>query len=109
MALKQISLVVPVDYPPDEAQDNILRAVDPRLRALGYAPQSDTGTVAYRLKVYWPAFVWAVRALRGERVTFTFESRGAGTHVRVDGRLRDDAYTEVTEALGPAGQPEGGQ
>jgi hypothetical protein len=42
----------------------------------------------------------AVRRLQKERVTFTFEEQGQVTEMRVTGRLRDRAHTELTEALG---------
>jgi hypothetical protein len=98
--MKAIDLAVTVDGPVAEAHSRILDRVDQRLRSAGYNGHEKTGTLEYRPKFTIPAFVWAIRRLRNEQLTFTFEEQGRVTEVRAFGRLRDRAYAEVAEALG---------
>ena len=72
--MHDIDLTVTVDQPMPQAQDQILDRVDHRLRGVGLAMH--------------------------EGVTFTFDPHGRATEVRVTGKLRDRAHTELAEALG---------
>ena len=98
--MQDIDLTVTVDQPMPDAQDRILDRVDDRLRAVGYTRRAAPGGVDYRPKFVGLVFVWLVRRLQHEHVTFTFDARGAATEVRAAGRLRDRAHAELTEALG---------
>ena len=55
--------------------------------------------VEFRPRFIGLAIVWAVRRLQDEHVTFTFEEHGRTTEVRVTGKLRRRAHTEVTRAF----------
>ena len=98
--MQDIDLTVTVDQPMPDAQDRILDRVDDRLRAVGFTQRAAPGGVEYRPKFVGLVFVWLIRRLRHEDVTFTFDARGRSTEVRAAGRLRDRAHTELTEALG---------
>jgi hypothetical protein len=98
--MQDIDLTVTLDQPMPDAQDRILDRVDDRLRAVGFTRRAAPGGVDYRPKFVGLVFVWLVRRLRHEHVTFTFDARGRSTEVRAAGRLRDRAHTELTEALG---------
>jgi hypothetical protein len=98
--MQDIDLTVTVDQPMPAAQDRILDRVDHRLRGAGLTQKVTLGGVDYRPKFVGLVFVWLIRRLRHEGVTFTFDARGRSTEVRAAGRLRDRAHTELTEALG---------
>jgi hypothetical protein len=98
--MQPVDLTVTVDRPMPGAQARILNVIDPRLRALGYAPRSKATTVQYRPRFTGLVITWLNRRLRNEHVAFTFDEQGPVTEVRASGRLRDRARTEVTEALG---------
>jgi hypothetical protein len=98
--MQDIDLTVTVDQPMPDAQDRILDRVDDRLRAVGYTRRAASGGVDYRPKFVGLVFVWLVRRAMHEGVTFTFDPHGRATEVRVAGKLRDRAHTELTEALG---------
>src|ERR1700684_4567123 len=98
--MQDIDLTVTVDQPMPDAQDHILTRGDARLRAAGLTQRATPGGVQYRPKFIGLVFVWLIRRLRHEGVTFTFDARGRSTEVRAAGRLRDRAHTELTEALG---------
>jgi hypothetical protein len=98
--MQDIDLTVTVDQPMPDAQDRILDRVDDRLRAVGYTRRAAPGGVDYRPKFVGLVFVWLVRRAMHEGVTFTFDPHGRATEVRVAGKLRDRAHTELTEALG---------
>jgi hypothetical protein len=94
--MQDIDLTVTVDQAMPDAQDRILD----RLRAVGLTQHVTPGGVDYRPKFIGLVFVWLVRRLQHEGVTFTFDPHGRATEVRVAGKLRDRAHTELTEALG---------
>jgi hypothetical protein len=98
--MQDIDLTVTVDQPMPDAQDRILDRVDDRLRGVGLTQRVTPGGVEYRPKFVGLVFVWLIRRVRHEGVTFTFDARGRSTEVRAAGRLRDRAHTELTEALG---------
>jgi hypothetical protein len=98
--MQDIDLTVTVDQPMPDAQDRILDRVDARLRGVGYTRRAAPGGVDYRPKFVGLVFVWLVRRAMHEGVTFTFDPHGRATEVRVAGKLRDRAHTELTEALG---------
>ena len=98
--MKTLDFAVTVDQPLPEARTGILDGVDRRLRSAGFAQHVDGDTVHYRPRFVGLVIVWAVRRLTGEHVTFTFETQGRTTEVRVTGKLRDRAHAEVTEAFG---------
>jgi hypothetical protein len=98
--MQDIDLTVTVDQPMPDAQDRILDQVDHRLRGAGLTQRVTPGGVDYRPKFVGLVFVWLVRRLRHDGVTFTFDARGRFTEVRAAGRLRDRAHAELTEALG---------
>jgi hypothetical protein len=98
--MQDIDLTVTVDQPMPDAQDRILDRVDDRLRGVGLTQRVTPGGVDYRPKFIGLVFVWLVRRLQHEGVTFTFDPHGRATEVRVAGKLRDRAHTELTEALG---------
>jgi hypothetical protein len=91
---------VTVNGPVPQAQSRIHDSVDQRLRSAGYAGREKDEALEYRPKFAVPVVVWAIRRLQNEHVTFAFEEQGRVTEVRVTGRLRDRAHTELTEALG---------
>ncbi|MGH3405917.1 MAG: hypothetical protein ACRDRJ_25980 [Streptosporangiaceae bacterium] len=98
--MKDIDLTVTVDQPMPQAQNRILDRVDQRLRGVGLTQRVTPGGLEYRPKFIGLVFVWLVRRLQHEGVTFTFDARGRATEVRAAGRLRNRAYAELTEALG---------
>ena len=98
--MHDINLTVTVDQPMPDAQDRILDQVDDRLRGVGLTQHVTAGGVDYRPKFIGLVFVWLVRRLQHEHVMVTFDARGRSTEVRVAGKLRDRAHTELTEALG---------
>jgi hypothetical protein len=98
--MQDIDLTVTVDQPMPDAQDQILDRVDHRLRGAGYTQHVTPGGVEYRPKFVGLVFVWLIRRLQHDGVTFTFDARGRSTEVQAAGRLRDRAHTELTEALG---------
>jgi hypothetical protein len=98
--MQDIDLTVTVDQPMPDAQDRILDRVDDRLRGVGLTRRVTPGGVVYRPKFIGLVFVWLIRRLRHEGVTLTFDAHGRATEVRVAGKLRDRAHTELTEALG---------
>jgi hypothetical protein len=98
--MQDIDLTVTVDQPMPDAQDQILDRVDDRLRGVGLTQRVTPGGVQYRPKFIGLVFVWLVRRAMHEGVTFTFDPRGRATEVRVAGKLRGRAHTELTEALG---------
>jgi hypothetical protein len=98
--MQDINLTVTVDQPMPDAQDRILDRVDHRLRGASLTKHVTPGGVEYRPKFIGLIFVWLVRRLQHEGVTFTFDAHGPATEVRVAGKLRDRAHTELTEALG---------
>lgn len=98
--MKTIDLAVTVDQPADGARIRILDGVGHRLRSSGFTEHADGNTVKYRPKFIGLVFIWLARILSGEQVTFTFEEQGRTTEVRITGKLRQRAYTEVTEAFG---------
>ena len=98
--MQDIDLTVTVDQPMPDAQDRILDRVDHRLRGVGLTQRVTPGGVEYRPKFVGLVLVWLVRRALHEGVTFTFDPRGPATEVRVAGKLRDRAHTELTEALG---------
>jgi hypothetical protein len=98
--MHDINLTVTVDQPMPAAQDRILDRVDHRLRGAGLTQHVTRAGVAYQPKFIGLVFVWLARRAMHEGVTFTFDPRGRSTEVRVAGKLRDRAHTELTEALG---------
>jgi hypothetical protein len=98
--MHDINLTVTVDQPMPAAQDRILDRVDHRLRGAGLTQHVTPAGVAYQPKFIGLVFVWLARRAMHEGVTFTFDPRGRSTEVRVAGKLRDRAHTELTEALG---------
>ena len=98
--MQDIDLTVTVDQPMPAAQDRILDRVDDRLRGVGLTQRVTPGGVEYRPKFVGLVFVWLIRRLRHEGVTFTFDAHGPATEVRVAGKLRDRAHADLTEALG---------
>jgi hypothetical protein len=98
--MNQIDLTMTVDGPVPEAQSVILDRVGPRLRDVGLTGREVDGAVVYRPKFIGLVWLWLVRRLLGEGVTFTFTEQGPVTQVRATGKLRDRARAEVTEALG---------
>jgi len=98
--MKTIDFAVTIDGPAAEAQSRILDRVDHRLRSAGFTGHEKAGALEYRPKFAVPAVIWAVRRLRNEQVTFTFEERGRVTEVRASGRLPSRAHAEVAEAFG---------
>lgn len=98
--MQSIDIAMTIDQPIPEAQAQILATVDPRLRAVGYAQHPKGNAVEYRPKFVGLVFVWLIRRLRNDHVTFTFEQRASTTEVRATGRLRDRAHAELTDALG---------
>ena len=83
-----------------DAQRRILDSVDSRLRSVGFTGHPQDNGVNYRPKFIGLIIIWLVRRLQGEHVMFAFDQHGQVTEVRVTGKLRDRARTEVTEALG---------
>jgi hypothetical protein len=98
--MESLDLTVTADEPMPDAQTRILGTVDSRMRSAGFAGHPQDSGMNYRPKFTGLVFVWLVRRLRDEHVMFAFEQRGSVTEVRVTGKLRDRARTEVTEALG---------
>lgn len=98
--MKTIDLTVTVDGPVTDAHSRILDRVDQLLRSAGFNGHEHLGALEYRPKFTVPAIIWAVRRLRHEQVTVTFEEQGRVTEVRAFGRLADRAYAKVNEALG---------
>jgi hypothetical protein len=98
--MESLDLTVMVDQPMPDAQAQILGTVDSRMRSVGFAGRPQDNGVNYRPKFIGLVFVWLIRRLQGEHVMFAFEQRGPVTEVRVTGKLRSRARTEVTEALG---------
>jgi len=74
--MQDIDLTVTVDQPMPDAQDQILDRVDHRLRGAGYTSTSPR-RVEYRPKFVGLVFVWLIRRLQHDGVTFTFDARGA--------------------------------
>jgi hypothetical protein len=98
--MKRIEFTVNVDGALAEAQARVLGSIDTVLRARGLGQHPKADGAEYRPRFVGLVVVWAVRRLQNEHVTVSFEHRGSTTEVRVTGRLRDRAYTELTEALG---------
>ena len=98
--MQDIDLTVTVDQPMPDAQDQILDRVDSRLRGVGLTQRATPGGVQYRPKFVGLVLVWLIRRAMHEGVTFTFDPHGRATEVRVAGKLRSRAHTELTEALG---------
>jgi hypothetical protein len=98
--MNQIDLTVTIDKPAGEAESLILNRVDTRLRSVGLTGRQLDGTLVYRPKFIGLVWVWLIRRLQGEGVTFTFTKQGPVTHVLARGKLGDRARAEVTEALG---------
>ena len=95
-----VDLAVTIDRPLPEAQTQVIDSVDHRLRAVGYTSHAKADTVKYTPKFIGLVFVWLIRRLQGDHVTFAFEQQGRTTEVRATGKLRDRAHAELTEALG---------
>jgi hypothetical protein len=100
--MKAIDFTLTIDQPLPEAQTQSLDRIDSRLRSVGFAQHVKGDAVEYRPRFIGLIFVWAVRRLSGEHVTFTFEEQGRATEVRVTGKLRERAYAQVSEAFGGA-------
>ena len=98
--MQDIDLTVTVDQPMPQAQDRILDRVDHRLRGVGLAQHVTPGRVQYQPKFIGLVLLWWIRRAMHEGVTFTFDPHGRATEVRVAGKLRGRAHTELTEALG---------
>jgi len=98
--MQDIDLTLAVDQPMPQAQDQILDRVDHRLRGVGLAQHVTPGGVQYQPKFIGLVLLWWIRRAMHEGVTFTFDPHGRATEVRVAGKLRDRAHTELTEALG---------
>ena len=98
--MQDIDLTLTVDQPMPTAQVRILDQVDHRLSGASLTKHVTPGGVEYRPKFVGLVFVWLVRRLQHEGVTFTFDPHGRATEVRVAGKLRGRAHTELTEALG---------
>jgi len=98
--MQDIDLTLTVDQSMPDAQDRILDRVDDRLRGVGLTQRVTPGGVEYRPKFVGLVLVWLVRRAMHEGVTFTFDPHGRATEVRVAGKLRGRAHTELTEALG---------
>jgi hypothetical protein len=98
--MNQIDLTMTVDGPVPKAESLIVDRVGPRLRDVGLTGHQLDGAIVYRPRFVGLPTVWLVRRLQGEGVTFTFTERGPVTEVRANGKLRDRAHAEVTEALG---------
>jgi len=97
--MKSIDMTMTIDQPIPQAQAQVLATVEPRLRAVGYAQHAKANAVEYRPKFVGLVFVWLIRRLRNDHLTFTFEQHGPSTELRATGRLRDRAHTELTDAL----------
>jgi hypothetical protein len=98
--MKTIDFIVTVDQPMPGAQAQIVDGVGGRLRSVGLTERVTGNQVEYRPRFVGLVFVWAVRRLSGEGVTFTIQEQGRTSEVRVTGKLRQRAYSEVTEAFG---------
>jgi hypothetical protein len=98
--MESLDLTVTVDRPMPAAQLRFLDGIDARMRSVGFTGRPNGNGVDYRPKFIGLVVVWLVRRLQDEHVLFAFEQRGQVTEVRVTGKLRDRARTEVTEALG---------
>jgi hypothetical protein len=98
--MKTIDFIVTVDQPLAGAQAQILSGIGGRLQSVGLTQRLKGNRVEYRPRFVGLIFVWAVRRLSGEHVTFTIEEQGRTSEVRVTGKLRKRAYSEVTEAFG---------
>ena len=98
--MKTIDFIVTVDQPLPEAQARIVDGVGSRLRSVGLTQRVEGNQVVYRPRFVGLVFLWAARRLSGEGVTFTIEEQGRTSEVRVIGKLRQRAYSEVTEAFG---------
>jgi hypothetical protein len=98
--METIDFTLAVDQPLSQAQTQILDRVDSRLRSAGLTRHEKGDAVEYQPRFIGLVFVWMVRRLSGEHVTFSFEERGRTTEVRVTGKLRKRAHAQVTEAFG---------
>jgi hypothetical protein len=98
--MKTIDFAVTVDQPESQARARILDGIDRRLRSVGFTQRAVGNTVEYRPRFVGLVFVWLARRLSGEHVTLAFEEQGRITEVRVTGKLRQRAHSEVTEAFG---------
>jgi hypothetical protein len=98
--MKTIDFTVTIDRPIEQAQSQIVDGVGSRLRSASLSQRITGNQVEYRPKFVGLFFLWLARRLSGEGVTFTFEEQGGSSEVRVAGKLRDRAYSEVTEAFG---------
>jgi hypothetical protein len=98
--MNQIDLTVTIDKPAEIAESVLLDRVDARLHDVGLTGRNTGGTLVYRPRFIGLFFVWLVRRLADEHVTFTLEGKGPVTQVHVTGKLRNRAHAEVTEALG---------
>jgi hypothetical protein len=97
--MNMTDIAVTVHQPMPEAQNQILDGIAPRLRSAGFRQQVKGNAVEFRPRFVVPVIVWAVRCLRGEHVTFTFEELGRTTEVRVIGKLGSRAHAEVVRAF----------
>jgi hypothetical protein len=98
--MESLDLTVTLDRPMPAAQMQLLDGIDARMQSVGFTGHSHGNGVSYRPKFIGLVVVWLVRRLQDEHVLFAFEQRGQLTEVRVTGKLRNRARTEVTEALG---------
>jgi len=100
--MQAVDLTLTVDRPMPGAGTQVLETFEPRMRSVGFNPNSEGDVTTYRPKFVGLVFVWLYRRLSDEHVTLTFQEHGASTEVRVTGKLRDRAYAEVNEEFGGA-------
>ena len=98
--MQAIDLTLTVGRPMPGAGTQILDTFEPRMRSVGFTANAHGDVITYRPKFIGLVFVWLYRRLADEHVTLAFHQQGSSTEVRVTGKLRDRAHTEVNEAFG---------
>lgn len=98
--MQAVDLTLTVDRPMPGAGSQILDTFEPRMRSVGFTANGQGDVITYRPRFFGLVLVWLYRRLAGEHVTLAFEEQGPRTEVRVTGKLRDRAYTEVNEEFG---------
>jgi hypothetical protein len=97
--MEAVNLTMTVNQPMADTQSEIISKVEPRMHSVGFTGHANGDSVRYRPRfVGFPA-IWLIHLIQGEQVTFSFESRGMATEVRVSGKLRSRAAAEVAEAV----------
>jgi len=98
--MQAIDLTLTVERPMPGAGTQILDTFEPRMRSVGFTTKGQGDVITYRPKFVGLVFVWLYRRIADEHVTLSFRQQGSSTEVRVTGKLRDRAYTEVNEEFG---------